>query len=176
MCYHSVKEMNEARRQARLRDAKLDVIIMRSPKTGKFEEAYLCDVLNPQSISNTIRNLHAWHPGDKIVDLTQVNARRAEYGLDMVDEKSLPKPTGSAPRSEDEFRADEKVDPRLKKLKFDTKPLPEPTQEELVAAYDAAQAKKREEMLAKRPKPDAAPAVDLTQVGDREFINALARA
>ena len=179
MCFHSKEEADAYFRKYRMRVVNKSVVIMRHPTTGEFEEAYLCDASDPQDIANTIRNLRAWHPGDKIVDLTQCNADRQTRGLDWLEEKDLPLPTGVAPPSEDVIadlvQANEDVNPALKNLKFEPPPK-EPTQEELVAAYDAAQAKRREEMLAKRPKPDAAPAVDLTKVSDREFINALARA
>lgn len=73
-------------------------------------------------------------------------------------------------------RADNLVAPELKKVKFEK--IPEPTQEELVAAYDANVKKQQAEIRENHAKAREAdtPREDLTRVSQNEFINALARA
>lgn len=100
MCYHSIKEMRAAMGRLRKR-ATHAFIIMRNPETSEFEEAYHCDATDIQEIANTIRNLRAWHPGDHVVDLTQVNEVRGKFKLESLVEQMLPAPTGVAPPSED---------------------------------------------------------------------------
>lgn len=133
MCIHTEEDMNRLREELEVeRKGKSPVgfVIMRDT-AGAFQEAYYCDVLDPQAVANTIRNLRAWHPGDHIVDLSEVNAKlydqhyafkymekgeavhyytgkHPQYmqGHYWVDENGfpnllLPPPTGEAPASED---------------------------------------------------------------------------
>lgn len=102
MCFHTREEMEEfeKRWQADPNNHK-GFVIMRDAETRAFEEAYHCDVTDEQAISNTIRNLRAWHPGGHIVDLDGVNTLRRQLGLSRIREAILPPPTGEAPPSED---------------------------------------------------------------------------
>ena len=100
MCIHSQAELDEYNRFASQKVSPLAAVIMRDPVTSAFNEAYFTNALDRQQIANTIRNLHAWHPGAKIVDLTEVNKRREVFGMTSIRESSLPSPTGEAPPSE----------------------------------------------------------------------------
>lgn len=104
MCFHSWKEAEEYERKVAARRGgksnPLACVIMRNAQTHEFEEAYFCDVRSLQTISNTIRNLHAWHPGAKSIDLSEVNKRRKAFRLMDLSPTYLPPPTGEAPPSE----------------------------------------------------------------------------
>lgn len=113
MCYHSQEELDAALRRedayARRQGIKPTVaaIIMKDPTTKEFKESYITDASNLQAISNTIRNLKAWHPEPKICNIEQINARRKELGLMRADFHGLPTPNGSVPPSEDHGPGDE---------------------------------------------------------------------
>lgn len=89
MCFHSKEEMEAYERRMARRYAKLQnpigFVIMRDSQ-GKFQESYFTNVLEPQTIANTIRNLRAWHPGEQVVDLDQVNKKREALGESLVVE------------------------------------------------------------------------------------------
>lgn len=103
MCFHSREEMEYYAKRWRNDPANhKGFVIMRDSETSAFEEAYHCDVTDKQAVSNTIRNLRAWHPGGHAVDLSAVNSLRQQLGLKAVLEAGLPAPTGEAPESEDE--------------------------------------------------------------------------
>lgn len=103
MCFHTAYEMEEYMKRWRADpNNHKGFVIMRDAVTNAFEEAYHCDATDRQEIANTIRNLRAWHPGDHVVDLSSVNALRAQLGMTNLSEKKLPAPTGEAPASEDE--------------------------------------------------------------------------
>lgn len=84
MCFHSEKQMKEFMESNNI--TSIGFVIMRDKKTNEFQEAYFCDVTNTQDIANTIRNLRAWHPGDHVVDLTEVNKKRRTLELYRVSE------------------------------------------------------------------------------------------
>lgn len=116
MCYHSQAELDEALRSedayARRQGIKPTVagIVMKDPVTKEFKESYIADASNLQSISNTIRNLKAWHPEPKICNIEQINAKRKELGLARADFDMLPTPTGTVPPSEDHGPGDDEDD------------------------------------------------------------------
>lgn len=140
MCFHSKREVKEALAKASLRGRKdVSVVIMRSPTNGRFQEAYYCSVTDPQQIANTIRNLRAWHPGERLIDLTQLNdVRVRQFHLHPIEERDLPPPTGKAPKSEEVMTAyDEDVDRSLRQITFDPAVLAVPRDKVLADAADA---------------------------------------
>lgn len=56
-----------------------------------------------QEVANAVRNLRSWHPESTewVLVLSDINSKRARYGLPLLDGRGLPEPTGRAPPSFD---------------------------------------------------------------------------